>query len=466
MSETIVWLREDLRLADNPALTEAVKRNDAVTLLFILDEESPGFRHLGEASKWWLHESLSALGADCQKLGARLVLKRGSAATILPQLVHELGATALFWNRRYGGAERELDTQLKSSLRDSGLEVRSFQANLLHEPWALLTGAGNPYTVFTPYYRSSLERPHPRSPLPAPTRLSSSAHEIESDALENWMLQPTFPDWAGGFRELWQPGEDGAHARLESFLEERVSQYAENRDIPAKRATSELSAHLRFGEISPFQIWHSAHRARQANPSAEPGLASFLRELGWREFSYNLLFHNPDLATKNFNKKFDIFPWWNEAHSPEFDAWKAGRTGIPLVDAGMRELWHTGTMHNRVRMVAASFLTKNLRIDWRLGEQWFWNTLVDADPANNPASWQWVAGCGADAAPYFRVFNPELQAAKFDPDNTYIRRWVPEAFDPEAEYHPIVDLKQSRADALAAYTIVRGAASSQAETVA
>lgn len=461
MNETLVWLRDDLRMADNPALNAAAERGNPVTLLYVLDEVSTGVRPLGAASKWWLHHSLQSLSSDLKKLGLNIVFRRGSALAVVPEVVRELGADAVYWNRRYGLAERDIDTQLKTELREQSIEVQSFRAGLLIEPWTISTGAGKPYTVFTPYYKATLQRPEPRAPFPVPLGLSRSTITPPSDDIDRWSLLPTSPDWAGGLRDHWQPGEAGAIAQLNEFIEERVEEYAAGRDFPALHKTSELAPHLRFGEISPFQVWHEANSAAVANPEIRQGVQSFLRELAWREFSYNLLFHWPDLSTQNFNRKFDTFPWWNKANSPEFEAWKHGKTGIPLVDAGMRELWHTGTMHNRVRMVVASFLTKNLRIDWRLGEQWFWDTLVDADPANNPASWQWVAGCGADAAPYFRVFNPELQAKKFDPDGEYIRRWVPEAVEPDGSfaqhdsYKPIVDLKLSRDQALTAYDAIK-----------
>lgn len=458
MNSTLVWLREDLRLLDNPALVEAAKVGNPVTIVFILDEVSEGFRENGGASRWWLHRSLESLSADMAKSGMTLTLRRGSAAVLIPDLVAETGATSVFWNRRYGQAERELDSRLKAQLREGGVRVESYQAGLLYEPWTLQTGAGKPYSVFTPFYRASLSKLTPRSPLPAPSGLadlvSQSAAILESDELSSWQLLPTHPNWAGGLEERWSPGERGAHERLDEFLDQRIPSYADGRNFPARESTSELSAHLRWGEISPFQVWHAVDAKRSSTPEVADAATAFIRELVWREFSYNLLFYWPNLSTENFNRKFDDFPW-REPDDAALDAWKTGNTGVPIVDAGMRELWHTGSMHNRVRMIVASFLTKNLMIDWRIGERWFWDTLVDADPANNPASWQWVAGCGADAAPYFRVFNPELQAQKFDPDAAYIGKWVPEAVSIEAAfeagYAPIVDLRASRAEALEAY---------------
>ncbi|CAN5325607.1 deoxyribodipyrimidine photo-lyase [soil metagenome] len=437
-SPSLVWLRDDLRLADNPALTAAAERGEPVVLVYVLDESSAGIRPLGAASRWWLHQSLSALDAP-------LVLRRGAAEDVIPELVAETGAGAVFWNRRYGAA-REIDARLKARLRDDGLDVRSFQANLLVEPWALTTGSGGPYRVFTPFWKAARELRF-RDPLPVPVVAWGSAG---GDALESWGLLPARPDWAGGLREAWHPGEEGAHAQLESFVEERLEDY-HRRDEPAVDATSRLSAHLRFGEVSPFQVWERLHGVM--SPAARKNVPKFLSEVGWREFNWSILFHSPDLAERNYRPAFDAFPW-SEPDPEVLAAWREGRTGIPLVDAGMRELWQTGVMHNRIRMVVASFLWKNLLIDLRSGEQWFWDTLVDADEASNPGNWQWVAGSGADAAPYFRVFNPELQRQKFDPAERYVRRWVPEYGTP-AYPAPIVDLAATRKEALAAYEHVR-----------
>jgi deoxyribodipyrimidine photo-lyase len=434
----VVWLRDDLRLADNPALTTAAERGEPVVLVYVLDEESPGIRPLGAASRWWLHNSLAALGGH-------VVLRRGAAEDVIPALVAETGAGAVFWNRRYGAA-REIDARLKARMRGEGLDVRSFQANLLVEPWTLTTATGGPYRVFTPFWNAARALPF-REPLPEPAVDWGTAR---SDTLEQWRLLPTAPDWAGGLREAWNPGEAGAHERLESFVEERLAYY-HRRDEPAVEATSRLSPHLRFGELSPFQVWERLHGPMSA--AARTNAPKFLSELGWREFNWSILFHLPELAERNYRPAFDAFPW-SEPRREELAAWREGRTGIPLVDAGMRELWSTGVMHNRVRMVVASFLVKNLLVDWRVGEQWFWDTLVDADEASNPGNWQWVAGSGADAAPYFRVFNPELQREKFDKDAAYVRRWVPEYGTP-AYPEPIVDLANTRRDALAAYDTVR-----------
>jgi len=446
---SIVWLRDDLRVADNPALHAAVERGGPVTVVYVLDEESPESRALGGASRWWLHGSLTSLRAELDARGAHLTLRRGAEREVLPGLVHEIGAGAVFWNRRYT-AERAIDAELKTRWRDDGLEARSFAASVLHEPWTLTTGAGQPYKVFTPFWRAALASGEPREPLPAPETIDGRA--VAGDELDEWNLLPTRPDWAEGLRRAWTPGEGGAHDRLESFIEHGLPLY-HRRDEPGIEATSRLSPHLRFGELSPHQIWHRLRHG--LSPAAARNRAKYLSEIGWREFSATILFHAPDLATTNFRREFDAFPW-GRPDAEQLEAWQTGRTGIPIVDAGMRQLWATGWMHNRVRMIVASFLTKNLLIDWRLGEEWFWDTLVDADPANNAASWQWVAGSGADAAPYFRVFNPVLQAQKFDPDQQYIRRWVPEV-DSEVYPPPIVDLKASRVEALAAYEAVKAA---------
>jgi len=462
---SLVWLRDDLRLGDNPALTAAIERGRPIALVYVLDEVSPGIRPLGGAARWWLHQSLTSLAAGAAALGGRLVLRKGPAETVIGNLVAELGAGAVFWNRRYGAAEREVDTRIKAALTEAGVEAKSFAGSLLFEPWTIRTGGGTPYTVFTPFWRACTAGPPPRAPHPAPESLDlpglpdagrTSPAALASDDLDSWELEPRRPDWAAGLREAWTPGEDAAQRMLATFLDEGLPRYGSDRDLPAQQATSRLSPYLRWGEISPHQIWHATDIARRGLTGAAATSATrFLTEVGWREFAYHVLFHAPDLATANLRPGFDAFPW------PPLDeraltAWRQGRTGFRLVDAGMRELWRTGSMHNRVRMVTASFLIKNLLIDWRLGEQWFWDTLVDADPASNPFGWQWVAGSGADAAPYFRVFNPELQAGKFDPHNEYVRQNVPE-WGTDAYPAPIVDLGETRRAALAAYDQVKAA---------
>lgn len=436
-SPSIVWLRDDLRLADNPALRAAIDRGEPLVVLYVLDGESPGIRPLGAASLWWLHHSLASLDVQLRDVGAALTLRRGPADRVVREFVTEIGAGAVFWNRRYGGVERDIDASLKSALREDGVEVASFQGSLLHEPWTVTTGGGTHYSVFTPFWRACLALPAPRAPLPSPRTLDGMTRPPASDDLDDWGLLPTRPDWAGGLRETWEPGEPAARARLKTFLHEDLPAYDRARDEPSAGATSLLSPRLRWGELSPFTVWHEAMDT--------PGAAGFLSEVGWREFAWHTVYHFPDLATRNLRAEFDAFPWPRLKPS-QLEAWQKGDTGIPLVDAGMRELWHSGFMHNRVRMVTASFLVKNLLIDWRRGEEWFWDTLVDADGANNPFNWQWVAGSGADAAPYFRVFNPELQAKKFDPQGLYISQWAS-----DAPTEPIVDLAATRKAALAAY---------------
>lgn len=447
---SIVWFRDDLRLADNPALRAAIDRGEPIIALYVLDEESPGIRPLGGAARWWLHHSLASLDERLRERGATLVLRRGPAQRVVRELVTDASAGAVFWNRRYGGPEREVDAALKAGLREEGVEVASFEGSLLFEPWTVKTGAGTHFSVFTPFWRACLALRSPRAPLPEPREVDGVRGGAASDSLDDWALLPGHPDWAGGLRETWEPGEPAARRRLREFLDDDLAAYDRARDEPAAGATSLLSPRLRWGEVSPFTVWHETVEAGHGG--------RFLSELGWREFAWHTLFHFPELATKNLRPEFDVFPW-PRLTPTHLEAWQRGRTGVPLVDAGMRELWTTGYMHNRVRMVAASFLVKNLLIDWRRGEQWFWDTLVDADGANNPFNWQWVAGSGADAAPYFRIFNPELQAKKFDADGHYQREWTPESMGDDGP-EPLVDLGETRKAALAAYEHVKRAARS------
>lgn len=447
---TLVWFRDDLRLADHPALRAALEKEGPVICLYVLDEESAGVRSLGGAARWWLHHSLEALAERLQDRGGSLVLRRGTAADVVPEVADAAGADAVFWNRRYGGAEREVDSSVKDTLRQAGIEAHSFAGSLLFEPWTITTGQGGHYKVFTPFWKACLAEPPPRAPLPEPREVPGPASSPASDDLDAWGLTPTAPDWAGGLREAWEPGELAARRRLRDFLEQDVDEYDRARDEPAAGTTSLLSPHLRFGEISPYTVWHEA-------VSSGRDVGGFLSEIGWREFAWHTLYHFPALARENLNARFDAFPW-PELNEDHLRFWQQGRTGVALVDAGMRELWETGTMHNRVRMVVASYLVKNLMIDWRHGEEWFWDTLVDADEASNPFNWQWVAGSGADAAPYFRIFNPETQAKKFDPQHQYVGRWAPEYVSgDELLPEPLVDLRASRQQALDAYEEVKGA---------
>ena len=451
----VVWFRDDLRVADNPALDAAARSGRPVVCVYLWDDLSPGLRSPGGAARWWLHHSLVALDAELRERGARLLVRRGAAEAELEAVTAEVDAAAVFWNRRYGGAERRIDAAVKSAAREAGIDARSFGANLLFEPWTIRTGSGAAFSVFTPFWRACLSSPTPRKPLAAPADLRTARHP-DGLRIDDLALLPTRPDWAGGLRDTWEPGERAAHSDLASFVAGDLGRYPEDRDVPGIDATSRLSPRLRWGELSPHQVWHAADTARDRDRGLADSAAAFLSELGWREFAYHTLFEHPGLATVNIHRQYDSFPW-PRLHPTVLSAWQQGRTGIPLVDAGMRELWTTGTMHNRVRMVTASFLTKNLLIDWRRGEEWFWDTLVDADPASNPFNWQWVAGSGADAAPYFRVFNPELQRAKFDPHGHYVRRWVPEWHSDDYP-EPVVDLAETRRAALVAYDTVKRSA--------
>jgi deoxyribodipyrimidine photo-lyase len=417
---TVVWFRDDLRLSDNPALAAAAERGPVVPL-FILDEDAPP-RPLGGAARWWLDGSLRSLARDLADRGAPLILRRGPAEAVLASVIDDSGARGVCWNRRYDAASIARDSGLKTTLRARGLEVRSFNAALLNEPWCVKTGAGGPYRVFTPYWRAARALAPMAEPGPHVGALARTHDAPDSEALDDWALRPRDPDWSTGFSE-WRPGESGAHARLEAFLAGPAKVYGAARNHPGRPGTSKLSPHLHFGELGPRQVWAAAEAAK-ATGADVAGVDGFLRELGWREFNHHLLFHFPLMERDGFNPRFQGFPWRDDAAGAA--AWRRGRTGYPIVDAGLRELWATGWMHNRVRMIAASFLVKDLMVDWRVGEAWFWDTLLDADLANNVAGWQWVAGCGADAAPYFRVFNPVLQGEKFDPEGDYVRRWVPE----------------------------------------
>lgn len=412
----LVWFRQDLRLADNPALSAAAASKRPLILLYLLDDDTPGRWRAGGASRWWLHRSLEALSASITKRGGALILRRGRAADVIPRLVEETGAAALYWNRCYEPFAIERDKALKQKL-GARIDVQSCNGALLFEPWEIKTKTGEPYKVFTPFWRAAVQGGAGRTPLPAPRALRFSEANLATDRLAAWKLLPTKPNWTAGFEAEWTPGEAGAKKALDAFLSRKLSAYPTARDQMAEDGTSRLSPHLHFGDISPAQI-------RAALDESASGADKFLAEIGWREFSHHLLFHWPTLPEANWRDQFDAFPWRSDAAALE--AWQRGRTGYPIVDAAMRQLWTIGWMHNRARMVAASFLIKHLLIDWRRGEDWFWDTLVDADLANNAASWQWVAGSGADASPYFRIFNPITQGERYDADGAYVRRWVPE----------------------------------------
>ncbi len=442
----IVWFRQDLRLADNRALAAAAETGRPVIAVYVLDDGAAGGWPMGAASRWWLHHSLSALRADLDARGARLVLARGDSAKILTDLCREVEAEAVHFTRAHEPAQRAAEDSVAAALSGIGVAARGFGGALLFEPGTIRTGSGGPFKVFTPFYKACLAE-SPAPPVPAPEAVTSYEGRLAGERLEDWGLTPRHPDWAGGLRESWTPGEAGAAARLDAFLDDRLAAYPSARDRPGKEGTSRLSPHLHFGEIGPAAVWQRTDlRARAKGGAAAKGAAAFLRELLWREFSGHLLFHFPDLPEQPFKPQFARFPWAEDAAA--LAAWRRGRTGYPLVDAGMRELWHSGWMHNRVRMVAASFLVKHLLLPWQEGERWFWDTLVDADLANNAAGWQWVAGSGADAAPYFRIFNPVLQGRKFDPDGRYVRRWVPEiAGLPDKRLHSPWEAGEAELDA-------------------
>ncbi len=418
----IFWFRDDLRLADNPGLAAAHATGKPLILVYVLDEQSPESRTLGGASKWWLDKSLRALGERIAAKGGQLVLRRGAAAEVIVGLATATQAGAVYWSRRYGAARR-IDERIKTALGAMRVEAHSFNGSLLVEPFEMRTGSGGDYKVFTPFWKSMQANLTLPGPSPEARDLTAFGN-VKSDDLDGWNLHPSKPDWSGGMAEAWTPGEMGARRRLRDFLK-AADGYATGRDRPDQDHTSRLSPHLRFGEIGPRQIWRAAKHAADAGGAPERDVQKFLSELAWREFSYHLLYHDPQMSHLSWRRQFEDVEW-RSGSKRELDAWRRGQTGFPIIDAGMRELWVTGYMHNRVRMIVASFLAKDLLVHWRTGEQWFWDTLVDADEANNANGWQWTAGTGADAAPYFRVFNPLLQAEKFDPEGDYVRRWVPE----------------------------------------
>lgn len=465
MNKVIIhWFRQDLRLTDNPSLYEAAE-NAELLPVYILDDQNASDFRMGEASRVWLHHSLNSLD---KSLKDNLLLAIGDPLKILLGLADKYGCQTVHWNRCYEPWRVYRDTEIKKQLLKNGIEVKSFNGSLLWEPWEVLKQDGSPYRVFTPFYRKGcLNALAPRSPLPKPRKMKFAGNIDRSTTIEDLKLRPDIP-WDEQLASSWKIGEAGAKKTLKKFLDIGIDGYKEGRNFPAEDKTSRLSPHLHFGELSPNQVWHAIKTIGENND-----IDNFCSELGWREFSYNLLYHNPKLPEKNIQTKFDKFPWKTSRH--HLIAWQKGKTGYPIIDAGMRELWNTGYMHNRVRMIVGSFLVKNLMIHWREGFSWFWDCLVDADLANNAASWQWIAGCGVDAAPYFRIFNPVTQSQKFDKKGNYIKKWVPELNNlPEKYLHapydapenilkeadinlgenypaPIVELKQSREQALSAF---------------
>jgi deoxyribodipyrimidine photo-lyase len=466
----IVWLRQDLRLRDNPALRAAAKLGGPIVPVYVLCDAEEREFPAGGAARWWLHRSLAALGDEVRSRGSQLSLLRGPALECLREAVARTGARAVFWNRRYEPAAVARDVEVKTRLRAAGLVAESFNGSLLREPWEIHNGAGHPYRVFTPFKRRVLENLDPPTPLRMPSRWDAPPAWPGSLSLDELQLLPDV-EWHETMERTWRPGEAGAHARLRSFTNKSLASYGRTRDRPDQDETSRLSPHLHFGELSVRQLWH-ALRA----PRGQLRESTFVSELMWREFAHHLIYHFPHTPLQPLDRRFERFAWSGDA--AQLRAWQRGRTGIPIVDAGMRQLWATGWMHNRVRMIVASFLVKNLRIHWTEGARWFWDTLVDADLASNTLNWQWVAGCGADAAPYFRIFNPRTQSEKFDPAGDYLRRWVPELARLDAPHvhaphaapaaalaaagvvlgstypAPLVDLAQSRQAALAAYQAI------------
>ncbi|GAA5072991.1 cryptochrome/photolyase family protein [Lysobacter panacisoli] len=468
----LVWFRNDLRLDDNPALQAALDGGYVPIPVYIHAPDEGGDWRPGAASDAWRHRSLAALDAQLRRRGSHLRHFFGPSLATLQSLIAMSGAEAVFWNRRYEPAYEKRDAHIKQTLRMQGVRVESFNAALLFEPWTVRNRQGGPFKVFTPYWKTLLGQWQLGLCIDAPTRLPHSDEGPAGVALDALQLAPK-RDWDAAFWNDWTPGEAGARGALETFLEGALRGYIGQRDRPDRVATSRLSPHLHFGEIAPWRIAMALERERSAGNGAD--IDGYLRQLGWREFGHHLLHHFPETPSHNFDAKFNDFDW-AQVSPARLQEWQQGRTGVPIVDAGMRELWATGWMHNRVRMVVASYLTKHLRYHWRHGARWFWDTLVDADLANNTLGWQWVAGTGADAAPYFRVFNPVLQAQKFDPDGRYIARWLPELAslplplrfapwqDPKAlrraapDYppQPSVDIGRGRDGALAAYRKLRG----------
>ena len=422
----LVWFRQDLRTRDQAALSAAAASGQPVLPLYVLDEDSPAEWRLGGAARWWLHGSLLALAEDLARLGSPLLLRRGEAADVVASVARGSGASAVAATRHVEPHWCAADARLRTMLAADNIRFQIFPGTTLFEPGALRSRAGGPLKVFTPFWRACLGAEPPTRPLRAPATLRPPPRPMAGDSLDAWGLLPTSPDWAGGLRAAWRPGEATAQASFAGFLDRRLGRYHEDRNKlgPAPAATSQLSPHLHFGELSPREIWHTVFARMQADPGLVSGGESWLRELGWREFCARTLAANPHMPSEPLHPRFAKFPWSHDVSN--LRAWQRGRTGYPIVDAGMRQLWEMGWIPNRVRMIVASFLVKHLLIPWQQGEAWFWDTLVDADLGNNAGGWQWVAGCGLDAAPYFRIFNPVLQGEKFDSAGDYVRRWVPE----------------------------------------
>ena len=422
---SIVWFRKDLRLEDNPALLAACDRGGPIIPLYIWETDDSEERPMGSASKWWLHQSLVSLDKSLKTLDSRLIICRGNYLETLQHVIRQTGATAAFWNQDFEPPFFIKEQHIIKNLEQLHITVKTFNGSWLFDPATVINQSGKPYQVFTPFWTACLAGPKPNKPMAVPTCIPRPGHFPVSLPLTKLELEPAI-EWTAGLKDSWTPGEGGAHQQFVHFLNNGILNYETDRDRPDLSRSSRLSPHLHVGEISPRYIWHIVQdqaklkKDRIAFRSAQ----SFLRQLGWREFANHLLYHFPHTTTRPLRHKFERIPWKN--NGTHLKAWQKGKTGYPIVDAGLRELWATGWMPNRVRMIVASFLTKHLQISWQRGAEWFWDTLVDADLANNTLGWQWVAGCGADAAPYFRIFNPITQGMKFDPNGTYVRQWVPE----------------------------------------
>ena len=418
----VLWIRHDLRLTDHPAFHAAAQLNLPIYPVFIWSPDEEGDWSPGSAHKWWLHYALEAFQAALKKQGLPLILRKGASLEEIQQLCEETGADTVYWNARYEPSGQQVDADVLHELSESGITVKTFESQLLHNPDAIKTGSGNHYQVFTPFWKKLQEEMQVESPLPVPDISDQHIPEspLSSLSVAALNLLPSI-DWAAGLRETWKPGEAQAKKRLELFIDQSLKSYPEQRDYPYDDGTSLMSPYLHHGEISPRTIWHFV---REKGASHQDAATSYLREIAWREFSYHLIHHFPETPIKNLKSKFDAFPWSSDEAALE--KWQKGKTGYPIVDAGMRQLWHTGWMHNRVRMIVASFLTKHLLLPWQEGARWFWDTLVDGNLANNTMGWQWSAGSGADAQPFFRIFNPITQGERYDPEGAYVRRWIPE----------------------------------------
>lgn len=474
----LVWFRKDLRLTDNPALHTACLTSHDIIPVYVHAPEEAAPWSPGAASNWWLHHSLTNLDDTLRARGARLIIRQGPSADALLTLAQETGATHVFWNRCMEPAEALRDRAISAALEAVGIQPSVHNGNLLHHSVTFLKKNGTAYRVFTPFWNALAATLQLTPPQPAPNWLAAVSPTLHSLGLGDLALMPRFA-WDGGLRKTWQPGEEGALDALQRFLIPRqLGHYSAARDFPATEGTSRLSPHLHFGEIGPNQVAWAIQQSAATHPACEPGASAFLRELGWREFAYYVLQHFPQTTDEPMDGRFLRFPW-RKSSTTLLQAWQKGRTGIPIVDAGMRQLWHTGWMHNRVRMIVASFLTKHCRVSWQEGARWFWNTLVDADLASNTLNWQWTAGCGVDAAPFFRIFNPIRQSERFDPQGEYLRQWLPElAALPSPHLHhpwtapapmcaaagvrlgqtypePIVSLEAEREAALAAYATLK-----------